>query len=256
MSSCRSPGNPSARPSTAVQIQVPACGHYYGWTQVPTTGGGVDDQVVVAVPFDPKCGSAGAPEANRWTRSFPPRIGPVLTGHAPVGPVQALQGPRTTEAARRYGHTAVDGCLGPRTSSISGGTGHLDIVRLRPRRSPAIRPAGCLGPSGSACPRAAGAPAMSGRRGPTGPGGRSCAGTTMVKPPTMPEASTRRVADRGGELVTVQPAEELGQSPAELDCRVDEAVDQTFGMVVIAIARQSSGHDGRVVGPHRSAVGS
>ena len=86
------PWQPVGPASTAVQIQVPACGHYYGWTQVPTTGGGVDDQVVVAVPFDPTCGSA-VPQSQSVDQVVPLGSGQVLTGHAPVGPVQALQAP-------------------------------------------------------------------------------------------------------------------------------------------------------------------
>jgi hypothetical protein len=78
--------------STAVQIQVPPCGRYFGWTQVPTSGGSVGDQVVVSVPFDPTC-SAVTDQSQEVDQVIP--LGPDqgLVPHAPVGPVQAFQGP-------------------------------------------------------------------------------------------------------------------------------------------------------------------
>jgi len=76
--------------STAVEIQVPPCGHYYGWTQVPVTGGGSADQVVVSVPFRPACGST-ASQGQAVDQVVPLGPGQALVGHAPVGPVQALQ---------------------------------------------------------------------------------------------------------------------------------------------------------------------
>jgi hypothetical protein len=76
--------------STAVQIQIPPCGSYYGWTQVPRTGGGVADQIVVAVPFDPTCGST-ASQGQSVDQVVPLGSGQDLVAHAPVGPVQALQ---------------------------------------------------------------------------------------------------------------------------------------------------------------------
>jgi outer membrane biosynthesis protein TonB len=77
--------------STAVQIEVPPCGSYYGWTQVPTSGS-VADQVVVSVPFDPTCGSA-VPQSQSVDQVVPLGSGQGLVGHATVGPVQALQAP-------------------------------------------------------------------------------------------------------------------------------------------------------------------
>jgi hypothetical protein len=76
--------------STAVQIEVPACGHYYGWTQLPAAGNEVTDQVVVSVPFDPTCG-ATTPQSQLVDQVVPLGTGQVLVQHAPVGPVQALQ---------------------------------------------------------------------------------------------------------------------------------------------------------------------
>jgi hypothetical protein len=73
-----------------VQIQIPACGHYYGWTQVPTTGGNQAVQVVVAVPFDPTCGSTVV-QSQSVDQVVPLGSGQALTGHAPLGPVDALQ---------------------------------------------------------------------------------------------------------------------------------------------------------------------
>ena len=84
------PWQPVGPTSTAVQIQIPACGHYYGWTQVPTTGGGLADQVVVSVPFDPTCGST-VPQTQAVDQVVPLGSGQGLVDHAPVGPVQALE---------------------------------------------------------------------------------------------------------------------------------------------------------------------
>jgi hypothetical protein len=74
--------------STAVQIEVPPCGHYYGWTQVPAAGGATAAQVVVAVPFDPTCGATTS-QSQAIDQVVPLGTNPL--GHAPVGPVQALQ---------------------------------------------------------------------------------------------------------------------------------------------------------------------
>jgi hypothetical protein len=84
------PWQPVGPASTAVQIQVPACGHYYGWTQVPTTGGGLADQVVVSVPFDPACGST-VPQTQAVDQVVPLGSGQGLVNHAPVGPVRSLE---------------------------------------------------------------------------------------------------------------------------------------------------------------------
>jgi hypothetical protein len=84
------PWQPVGTSSTAVQISIPPCGSYYGWTQVPTAGGGSADQVVVAVPFDPTCATA-VPQSYSVDQVVPLGSGQTLVGHAPVGPVQALQ---------------------------------------------------------------------------------------------------------------------------------------------------------------------
>ena len=84
------PWQPVGPSSTAVQIQVPACGHYFGWTQVPAAGGVLADQVVVAVPFDPNCGST-ASESQPVDQVVPLGAGQAQVAHAPVGPIQALQ---------------------------------------------------------------------------------------------------------------------------------------------------------------------
>jgi hypothetical protein len=76
--------------STAVQIEVPACGHYYGWTQLPAAGNAVTIQVVVSVPFDPTCG-ATMPQSQTVDQVVPLGSGQGLVAHAPVGPVQALE---------------------------------------------------------------------------------------------------------------------------------------------------------------------
>jgi CelD/BcsL family acetyltransferase involved in cellulose biosynthesis len=76
--------------STAVQIQVPPCGRYFGWTQVPETGGALADQLVVAVPFDPDCGTTVA-QSQPVDQVVPLGSGQAQVAHAPVGPIQALQ---------------------------------------------------------------------------------------------------------------------------------------------------------------------
>jgi hypothetical protein len=76
--------------STAVQIEIPPCGRYYGWTQMPTTGTGIADQVVVTVPFDPSCGVT-VPQGQTVDQVVPLGPGQALVGHAAVGPIQALQ---------------------------------------------------------------------------------------------------------------------------------------------------------------------
>jgi hypothetical protein len=75
--------------STAVQVDIPPCGHYYGWTQVPGAQGAVADQVVAAVPFDTPCPST-ATQSQPVDQVVPLGSGQGLVGHAPVGPVQAL----------------------------------------------------------------------------------------------------------------------------------------------------------------------
>ena len=84
------PWQPVGPSSTAVQIQVPPCGRYFGWTQVPEAGGALADQVVVAVPFDPACGTTVA-ESQPVDQVVPLGAGQGQVAHAPVGPVQALQ---------------------------------------------------------------------------------------------------------------------------------------------------------------------
>jgi hypothetical protein len=84
------PWQPVGPASTAVQIQIPPCGQYYGWTQVPTTGGGVADQVVVSVPFDPTCG-ATAPQPQAVDQVVPLGSGQGAVDHAVVGPIEALE---------------------------------------------------------------------------------------------------------------------------------------------------------------------
>ncbi|HEY7948941.1 MAG TPA: hypothetical protein VID75_14765 [Acidimicrobiales bacterium] len=84
------PWQPVGPASTAVQIQIPPCGRYYGWTQMPTTGTGIADQVVVAVPFDPSCGATAA-QSQLIDQVIPLGPGQALVGHAAVGPIQALR---------------------------------------------------------------------------------------------------------------------------------------------------------------------
>jgi hypothetical protein len=83
------PWQPVSPASTAVEIEIPPCGHYYGWTQL-VAGGGVDDQVVVAVPFDPVCGATEG-QSQSIDQVVPLGSAHGLVGHAAIGPVQALQ---------------------------------------------------------------------------------------------------------------------------------------------------------------------
>jgi hypothetical protein len=83
------PWQPVGPASTAVQVQLPACGAYYGWTQVPAPDGAQADQVVAAVPFDPTCGSA--PQTQLVDQVVPLGSGQSQVGHAALGPIQALQ---------------------------------------------------------------------------------------------------------------------------------------------------------------------
>jgi hypothetical protein len=83
------PWQPVGPASTAVQVQLPACGEYYGWTQVMAPGDASADQVVAAVPIDPTCGSA--PQSQLVDQVVPLGSGQGLVGHAPLGPIQALQ---------------------------------------------------------------------------------------------------------------------------------------------------------------------
>jgi len=89
------PWQPVGPSSTAVQIQIPPCGRYYGWTQMPTTGTGIADQVVVAVPFDPGCG-ATVSQSQLIDQVIPLGPGQALVGHAAIGPIQALHTLPTT----------------------------------------------------------------------------------------------------------------------------------------------------------------
>jgi len=83
------PWQPVGPASTAVQVQLPACGAYYGWTQVPAPDGAQADQVVAAVPIDPTCGSA--PQTQLVDQVVPLGSGQSQVGHAALGPIQALQ---------------------------------------------------------------------------------------------------------------------------------------------------------------------
>jgi hypothetical protein len=74
-----------------VQIEVPPCGQFFGWTQI-STGGSEADQLVVKVPFDPTCGAlAGQSQVVDQVIPLGPDQG--FVPHAPVGPIQAFQGP-------------------------------------------------------------------------------------------------------------------------------------------------------------------
>jgi len=70
--------------STAVQVSLPACGTFYGWTALQPTGA---IEVVASVPYDPDCGDA----AGTQTVDDVVPLGRAQAGvaHAPLGLVDA-----------------------------------------------------------------------------------------------------------------------------------------------------------------------
>jgi len=76
--------------STAVRTTMPACAHYYGWTQV--TGNSVQPavQVLASVPFDPLCGET-VPQSVDVDDVVPLGTAQNQVPHAALGPTQDLR---------------------------------------------------------------------------------------------------------------------------------------------------------------------
>ena len=77
------PGN------TSVRVTLPACGTYFGWTEVPSLGAPTV-QVVARKPFDPTCGSL-ATTTQTVDDVVPLGTAQAQVQHAELGPVQALR---------------------------------------------------------------------------------------------------------------------------------------------------------------------
>jgi hypothetical protein len=83
------PWQPVGSSSTAVRVTMPACGRYFGWTEVPGIGGG-SIQVVASIPFDPECGST-APATQVVDNVVPLGTAQSQLVHAALGPVDGLR---------------------------------------------------------------------------------------------------------------------------------------------------------------------
>ncbi len=83
------PWQPVGPTSTAVQVTMPPCSTYYGWTDVAGTSAAVVE-VVVQTPFDPGCGSK-APLVVAVDDVVPLGGAQTLISHAAVGPIDALR---------------------------------------------------------------------------------------------------------------------------------------------------------------------
>jgi len=81
------PWQPVGPASTAVQVSLPACGTYEGWTELPSPGGGQVTEVVAHVPFDPACGRPASVQVVDDV--VPLGTAQSTVSHAPLGPVQA-----------------------------------------------------------------------------------------------------------------------------------------------------------------------
>ncbi len=83
------PWHPVGPTSTAVQVTMPACGTYYGWTDVAGTNP-ASLQVVAQTPFDPSCGS-NTPNVQIVSGVVPLGSAQSRVPHAVLGPVDGLQ---------------------------------------------------------------------------------------------------------------------------------------------------------------------
>jgi hypothetical protein len=83
------PWQPVSLASTAVDVTLPACATYYGWTEVAASG--TDSvQVVARVPFDSGCSST-APMTETVDDVVPLGRAQAQVPHAALGPVDALR---------------------------------------------------------------------------------------------------------------------------------------------------------------------
>jgi hypothetical protein len=83
------PWEPQGPTSTAVRVTVPACGAYFGWTQVQVQGT-ASIQVVASKPFDPECGST-ASTVQTVDSVVPLGAAQSKVPHAALGPVDGLR---------------------------------------------------------------------------------------------------------------------------------------------------------------------
>jgi len=83
------PWQPVGPASTAVRVTVPACGTFFGWTDV-TGAGTAPVQVVAQKPFDPECGS-NAPVVQVVSDVLPLGKAQAQVPHAVLGPVDVLR---------------------------------------------------------------------------------------------------------------------------------------------------------------------
>jgi hypothetical protein len=74
--------------STAIAVDVPACGSYVGWTEI-TIGSATATQVEAAVPYSPQC--ADLAPVQKIVNLVVPLGGGQSVPHAPTGPVDNLQ---------------------------------------------------------------------------------------------------------------------------------------------------------------------
>jgi hypothetical protein len=74
--------------STAIAVDVPACGSYVGWTEI-TIGSATATQVEAEVPYSPQC--ADLAPAQKVINLVVPLGGGQSVPHAPTGPVDNLQ---------------------------------------------------------------------------------------------------------------------------------------------------------------------
>jgi hypothetical protein len=84
------PWSPVGAASTAIVVNVPACGSYVGWTEL-TIGNNVETQVEAAVPYEPQCPGLGLGATQKVVDLVVPLDGGQSVPHAPTGPVDNLE---------------------------------------------------------------------------------------------------------------------------------------------------------------------
>ncbi len=84
------PWSPVGATSTAIVVNVPACGSYVGWTEL-TVGNKVETQVEASVPYDPQCPALGVGATQKVVDLVVPLGGGPSVPHAATGPVDNLE---------------------------------------------------------------------------------------------------------------------------------------------------------------------
>ncbi|MGH9029705.1 MAG: hypothetical protein ACRDV4_08845, partial [Acidimicrobiales bacterium] len=86
------PWQPVGPASTAVNVTIPLCGQYVGWTELAAATGasGPSIEVVATAPFDPDCG-ASAPDVMAVDSVVPLGSAQQQVPHAPVRPIDELK---------------------------------------------------------------------------------------------------------------------------------------------------------------------